>query len=219
MASSLSNKGPGCRYLIQCFVLLSPRPWLSLPSLPSRRYPSQMQPANGEPQPPAPSRHCQLPLTSLSRQQLNTLARVQLLVSQNLNRLRQQRLHVRVEARPVRVLQVIFLALVVASASSRSTPLRELPARRGGEAPARAPGATYRLVLEALDDGELARIVDVLHDVPVDGLAVVAVYAAGFDELALELFDGRGVVFDIGVADERVDHADFCLLYRMEGGA
>lgn len=55
-------------------------------------------------------------------------------------------------------------------------------------------------LLETLHDAELAWVVDVLHDEPVDGLFVLSVDSCSFDELALDLFDGL-VILGLEVAD------------------
>lgn len=52
---------------------------------------------------------------------------------------------------------------------------------------------TYSLVLEALDNCKGARVVDVLHDEPVDCLEVVDIDPRRLDEFSLELGYRLGV--------------------------
>lgn len=60
------------------------------------------------------------------------------------------------------------------------------------------------LVLESLYNTELLWIGRRLHDDPIDGLLVLFVHLAGFDEFALDLFN----VFRLAaeVADQSVNH-------------
>ena len=66
--------------------------------------------------------------------------------------------------------------------------------------------ATYGFLLEALDHGEGARVVDILHDEPINSFLVVTVDAGSLDQLQLDLLDGLGVIFGVEVDGERVDH-------------
>lgn len=65
---------------------------------------------------------------------------------------------------------------------------------------------TYTLLLVPFDNGEVAGIRGGLHDEPGDGLLVLAIDAAGLDELGLELVDGRGVAVGAEVDGDCVDH-------------
>lgn len=67
-------------------------------------------------------------------------------------------------------------------------------------------GETYRLLLESFDDGEGSGVVNVLHNEPVDGLLVLAVYTRRLDQLELDALDGIRVVLGVEVNGERVDH-------------
>lgn len=60
------------------------------------------------------------------------------------------------------------------------------------------------LLLEPFDNGEFPRVMNILHDKPVDGLFVFGVYSRGFDELELDFLN----VFLLGqqMADYCVDH-------------
>jgi hypothetical protein len=70
----------------------------------------------------------------------------------------------------------------------------------------RGNGIKYPFILEPLHDREGSGIVHVLHDEPVDRLAVLAVYARGLDELGLDAGDGLGVGVGVEVDGECVDH-------------
>lgn len=72
----------------------------------------------------------------------------------------------------------------------------------------------HRFVLEALHDGESSRVVDVLHDQPVNGLLVLAVDPGRLDQLQLDLFDRLGVVIGVEVDGERVNHRVVSCLFR-----
>lgn len=62
------------------------------------------------------------------------------------------------------------------------------------------------LLLKAFDNRELSRVMNVLHDDPIDGLFVLFVDSRGFDEFEFDFFDALRVVFAVEVADECVDH-------------
>jgi len=63
-------------------------------------------------------------------------------------------------------------------------------------------------VLESLYDAEFPRVMDVLHDDPVDSLLVFAVDAGGFGEFGFDAGDGGRVGVGVKVANEGVDHFD-----------
>lgn len=65
---------------------------------------------------------------------------------------------------------------------------------------------TYALLLEALDNGEGAGVVDVLHDEPVDRLAVIDVDAGRLDQLGLDTVDRVRAVVCVEVHCDCVDH-------------
>lgn len=65
---------------------------------------------------------------------------------------------------------------------------------------------TYTLLLVALNNGEVARVGGGLHDEPAEGFFVLAVDAAGLDQLGLELVDGGRVVVGAEVDGDCVDH-------------
>lgn len=69
---------------------------------------------------------------------------------------------------------------------------------------------THRLLLVALDNGELPRVDGVLHDEPRQRLLVLGIHLAGLDELGLELGDALLVRLGVEVYDDCVDHCGQC---------
>lgn len=62
------------------------------------------------------------------------------------------------------------------------------------------------LLFKSLHNGEFARVMNVLHDDPIDLFSVLFVDSRSLNELQFNLFDAFGVVFAVEVADECVDH-------------
>lgn len=70
---------------------------------------------------------------------------------------------------------------------------------------------TYGFLLVSLHNGEVSRVGSGLHDEPGDGLLVLAVDAAGLDQLGLELFYGRGLGVGAEVDGDCVDHGGLAM--------
>lgn len=127
----------------------------------------------------------------------DVLGGVELLEATQVHGLLEQRNDVRVERLPVGVFEVVFLAL---------WGWWHVLEKKNAARLVTGPYGTYALLLVALDDGKVAGVRGALHDEPGEGLLVLAVDAAGLDELGLEFVDRGGVAVGAEVDGDCVDH-------------
>jgi hypothetical protein len=113
-------------------------------------------------------------------------------VSAQIHLLIEERDYIRVEGLPVRVLQVVFLAL------QGDSPLSKFVVKRSGN--------THALVLETFHNCKCFRIMDILHNKPVNCLLILAVDSSSFNKLGFDAGDRIRIVVGIQVDGERVHH-------------
>lgn len=70
---------------------------------------------------------------------------------------------------------------------------------------------TYGLVFESLNDGKCPRVMNVLHNKPINCLAILAVDPSSFDKLGLEAGDRLGVLVAVEVDAKSINHGCYSL--------
>lgn len=65
---------------------------------------------------------------------------------------------------------------------------------------------TDLFLLESLDDGKSFRVLDVLHDQPIDSALILAINVGGLDKLRFQACDGVWLVVAIEMHGDSVDH-------------